>query len=285
MQLSFDPLNPTERNAVAEFLARVSTDERIDTPPVTAMAAAGLGTDADRPDERDAASVFGAASASATPLPLPALSTVGAGQLPTAPVVQPVTFQTALPGVSLPASVAQQPAAPTASAQANSLAAGVELDTDGLPWDGRIHGSTKSRNADGRWRAKKGLNDAALVQRVQAELRAVQGLPAPSSAAPLPGLAAAPMPALPAVTTPAVGTLPLPLPLPAGLPVATVEPANFDEMMPRITAAVTAGAMPQDALLAAVQAHQLPSIVTLTARPDYVVHIWKYLKQQYPSLV
>lgn len=44
-----------------------------------------------------------------------------------------------------------------------------EKDTEGLPWDSRIHSGGKSINKDGTWKAKKGV-DKALVLQVKAEL-------------------------------------------------------------------------------------------------------------------
>lgn len=43
-------------------------------------------------------------------------------------------------------------------------------DSNGLPWDERIHASSKALNADGTWRTKRGV-DKALVAQVEAELR------------------------------------------------------------------------------------------------------------------
>ena len=46
----------------------------------------------------------------------------------------------------------------------------VELDTAGLPWDVRIHASTKTKVKDGTWKSKRGL-DETTKQSVIAELR------------------------------------------------------------------------------------------------------------------
>ena len=48
--------------------------------------------------------------------------------------------------------------------------AGLELDSEGLPWDKRIHSSSKNKNADGSWRIRKGV-DKDLVNKVKIELR------------------------------------------------------------------------------------------------------------------
>lgn len=49
--------------------------------------------------------------------------------------------------------------------------ADVELDSKGMPWDERIHASTKTQNADGSWKKRRGVNDLT-VKEVEAELLA-----------------------------------------------------------------------------------------------------------------
>jgi hypothetical protein len=100
--------------------------------------------------------------ASPVNIPLPPLG--GAA----APVIPPVP--------AAPAAAA----APTATAQP-SAPAGVDVDAKGLPWDSRIHASTKVKNADGTWRARRGV-DPQLVLTVEAELRAALAIPGPVAA-------------------------------------------------------------------------------------------------------
>lgn len=52
-----------------------------------------------------------------------------------------------------------------------------EVDGAGLPWDIRIHAGGKTKNKDGTWRGKRGV-DPALVATVEAELKAIMGAPA-----------------------------------------------------------------------------------------------------------
>jgi len=49
-----------------------------------------------------------------------------------------------------------------------------KFDTDGLPWDERIHAATKTTTQDGRWKKKRGV-DAELVMAVESELRNSEG--------------------------------------------------------------------------------------------------------------
>lgn len=60
------------------------------------------------------------------------------------------------------------------------IPASAELDSDGLPWDKRIHSSSRNKLQDGTWRKLKGV-DKDLVVAVEAELRAVQALPVPQT--------------------------------------------------------------------------------------------------------
>lgn len=84
-----------------------------------------------------------------------------------------------------PATVAPAPPAPPASetlieAEANRAAgagAAPDVDKTGLPYDARIHSSTKAVNNDGSWRNKRNV-DAALLASVTAELRAKVAQPA-----------------------------------------------------------------------------------------------------------
>lgn len=46
----------------------------------------------------------------------------------------------------------------------------IELDADGIPWDERIHASTKTQTGDGKWRKLRGV-DEVLFGQVHAELQ------------------------------------------------------------------------------------------------------------------
>lgn len=76
-------------------------------------------------------------------------------------------------------------AAPNAlpGANAGSTPAGAELDSAGSPWDARIHSSGKSKLQDGTWKLKKGV-DAALVQQVTAQNKAILASPLPGNQPP-----------------------------------------------------------------------------------------------------
>lgn len=172
------------------------------------------------------------------------------------------------------------PSSPTAATAPIVAPGGVEKDARGLPWDHRIHSSSKNKNANGTWRAKKGMNDGGeLVRKVEAEL--MQAMAAPG-----PVVAAAPPP--PEVVTPpasvvfaATGATPQP----AGVLTPVVPPPppgvvdqtlSFPGLMTLLTPAMAAGRINTALLTEACVAVGIPSLPLLATRPDLVpaVHDW-----------
>lgn len=215
---------------------------------------------------------IGSAAAPA-PLAPPAPSTAGATPWPTAPV-GPLASLPPLPDLSLNASTAPATAAPTGMPPAPPPAGApiVERDSKGLPWDARIHASTKTKNADGQWKARKGA-DPVTVAAVTAELQA--GAPVVSTAMPLPILTAQPD-ALSAASV--FGGTPPPVSS------AVADPTTFEQLMTRVSPSVASGAVPPTAINAAAQAQGVASLVMLQQNPAYVPYVWATLKQQYPVL-
>jgi hypothetical protein len=139
------------------------------------------------------------------------------------------------------------PAAPgTVAAPQASL---VPLDKNGLPWDSRIHASTKTQNADATWRNKRGVSDEEIA-RVTAELRQVMAIPAPP-APPVPG---APPP-------------------PPGVPAAPAGPMTFIKLMPKVTAALTSGQITKEHVDAVLQRFGFPHLPALAPRADLVPQV------------
>lgn len=52
----------------------------------------------------------------------------------------------------------------------------VDLDKNGIPWDERIHSSSRAKIADGSWKLKRGVDDN-VVSTVKAELEGFKPLP------------------------------------------------------------------------------------------------------------
>lgn len=222
-----------------------------------------------KPDE--AAAAFGV-----PPAPLP----LGATAAPSIAVVVPsLTVPAAMPGItSTVAPTVPAPPAPTsvnvapiAAPQTASPAGGVELDKNGLPWDGRIHAGTKRKNADGSWTFKRGV-DPALVVAVESELRQVMG----ATGAPF-------VPPASTVTV-AAGSTPTPtlapavvIPPPAAPSVTGEAPQDarqqFVGLVGRASAAIQAGKVTQAEVTQCCAAAGVPALPLLANRLDLVAQV------------
>jgi hypothetical protein len=264
--------DPTPRNAWRDL-----PPEQID--PVDNPAAGS-------PTSSDAAQAFGnldaavdqaqAAAAFGTLDPAAAFGTAGNGAaLPAAVAGNAVT--------SVPTTSSMPPVVPSVPNAAGANV-NVEVDRDGLPWDVRIHASSKAKNADGRWRGKRGIDDAVIAQ-VTAELRQVAAIPTPNPGAivaavqaaqnpgnvPLPPSTGAPAAAIAtpnaSATNPAVGTS-----------VANVQALNaapsidYATFIGKITAGLTSNppTLAQATLQATLAAHGIAGLPVLATRPDLV---------------
>lgn len=193
------------------------------------------------------------------PVTAPAPSTAGAVQLPTAPAVPLVPGAVALPPVINPPAPPTVPVVPAPLAPAAPVSpAGVEVDAKGLPWDARIHASTKRKNADGTWTARRGLNDPALQQRVEAELRQTMAVPGAAPAAVVP----------PPVVAPAAVVPPPVAPPPEAA--ATAQGETFAQFCTRLSPNLASGAITQAQLLQAATELGLPGFPSLMQRPDLI---------------
>lgn len=207
--------------------------------------------------------------------PNAAPSIAAAGPLSTVPV-----DMTATTSIPTPPSVPSPPAANTAPPAAHAAhhtanhAAGVELDTNGLPWDGRIHSREKSKIKNGTWKYKRGVEDATIAE-VEAALRNLMAIPATPSApvaAPVPtppppspldpaGTVSAPVVTLQPVQTPAITA-------PTANPSSAPELPPVPALISKITAAQAAGQLTQDQLIAVLVAHGLQTLPDVFKRPD-----------------
>lgn len=148
-------------------------------------------------------------------------------------------------------------------------AAAAELDKDGLPWDERIHSSSKAKTEKGVWRLKRGL-DATLKAKVEAELKAAVG----GNAAPA---AAAAPPELPAAA-PAAPNLP-------PVPGAAVPDPAYTELVQIIAANLQSPANPtgrinDDWVKQVLTHYQVPdgNLQNAAHMPAVVPEITKYLR-------
>lgn len=181
---------------------------------------------------------------------------------------------------------------------------GVELDKEGLPWDGRIHGAKKAKTAKGMWKKIKNLekNKPGELARVEAELKAAMAAspdapitsttpPPPENTATTPPPPKTETPAPPETVTmylvdgkeftydqllaatwsdaaiAALETVEKAVDSPD--PAATTATAiTFPEFMAKYTPAIAAGTITQEMVTAALNKQGLESIPLLASRPD-----------------
>lgn len=167
--------------------------------------------------------------------------------------VPPAPLAVSIPPTAAVATVAPPPPVNTAPitttpgvaySAAGVSSAGVELDSKGLPWDGRIHAESKGKIADGTWRKKRNL-DPALLAKVEGELRQVMGAtgaPLAHSTAPIATTQA------PATVAPVTANLPTAsVSQPAVAPPPPAPVAGAAPTMPAAPNAAPAGEVPADA--------------------------------------
>lgn len=139
-------------------------------------------------------------------------------------------------------------------------AAGIDVDSKGSPWDGRIHASTRAKVADGTWRMKRGA-DESLISSVQAEIAQTMGIPP----APKPlSVSNAGIPALPQSN----GTTPPIMPQAGAATIAS--PSSFLSLMRGITAGFADKSITQENISMACSSVGVPSLPMLSQRPDLI---------------
>lgn len=80
-----------------------------------------------------------------------------------------------------PANSVEVPDATTLTSTTTATVTSAELDKEGLPWDARIHSSSRATIKDGTWKLKRGL-ESDYVEEVKAELKKVMNIPAEPAA-------------------------------------------------------------------------------------------------------
>jgi len=199
-----------------------------------------------------------AAPAAPPPPPAPETHATHTPPPPAAPPAPPAAPPAPAAAPPAPPAAPPAPAATTLAPAAAPPAppAGVALDVNGLPWDGRIHASSKVKLASGAWRQKRGV-DKGLVVTVTAALTAAMGAVAAPAAPP-------PPPAAPPIAQPAPPVPPptAPPPPPPAAPTGT----NFPDFMK----AAQAASLTPEQVLAGVVANGLESTALLAVRPDLI---------------
>ena len=183
---------------------------------------------------------------STTPTPTPladinAAAAFGGAVVQATPLVPPAA----------PPTPPAAPSAPTVATAPTAVPGTVERDSTGLPWDARIHASTKTKVASGAWTAKRNV-DPAFKAQVEADLR---GLPAPAAAAPA-------VPAAP----PAAPLAPAPVDMPQAPAART-----FAQYMAEIGGMFSARPVDaHNAMTAALAPHGMQHVGQLAGKPELI---------------
>lgn len=165
-----------------------------------------------------------------------------------------------------------------------------EFDSAGKPWDERIHASTKSKNADGRWKKKKGV-DQALVAEIEgsAPVSMSDKLARAESAVGLGNVPAPPVTYAAHVAAPPVVSAPVPVaasvPSPVAAPVAApVAPSrDFKGLMQQLSnlfASKKIDPAYPNTIVARINGGFNVQVATLTDianEPRYVEYAWQCL--------
>lgn len=170
---------------------------------------------------------------------------------------QPDPVVTSVPTPEQPSVLAQK----IAEAQGKP-ADPAEVDSTGMPWDARIHASTKTKvDNDTKWKKRRGVDDA-LVEQVEAELL---GTEAPATNAPVTSV---PVPD----TAPIVNT-----PVPDA-PTAAAPAMDFNAFMATVSANVTAGVITPADLQTACGVLGLGAITDMKENPAKIAEAQLYFQ-------
>jgi len=189
-----------------------------------------------------------------------ALSSADADPSRTAPVdTQAHTLAGSAPLPPVP-----QPGTPvnTAAPQSPNHA---EVDSKGMPWDERIHSSSRAKVAGGTWKYKRGVSEEE-VKRVENELHnpSLEEL----FTAPVPGSGIVPPPPVGGIAALSGATGPV-----TNVGMATSEPdlrKEFAQLMIRVAQAKHDGKITAEEVTAALAAHAVPSLPMLSTKLDLV---------------
>jgi len=189
-----------------------------------------------------------------------------------------------MPLPSAPSGVASTPIAPIPSTLPDSTDSededgepsdGTGVDAEGLPWDERIHSSSKKKTAKGVWAKRRGGPSGAGLAAIEAELRGETQQPLPM---PTPAPVVPPMPAPVAPVEPVAAPVPMPMPapvappapMPAPAPVAPVaEEWDFAKLMMHIGPKMGSVITPEY-LAQVVQRFGLNAITDAATKPEVI---------------
>lgn len=179
-----------------------------------------------------------------------------------------------------PVTSGTEPHTPAEPEQPTSTGAGVELDADGLPWDSRIHSSSKAKTQKGVWKKKKGVSDD-IKDKVESELRQLMAAPttepasspAPVTPPPAPAEPQQPVPTPPPADVP---TPPTTEPAPVTPPPAETNdaPSTFAEFLKAVFAKVQSKETSIETVNEIVNKHGVANMQLMANRPDLIPQVW-----------
>lgn len=136
----------------------------------------------------------------------------------------------------------------------------VLLDSQGLPWDDRIHARTKTKSTNGQWKLMRGV-DPRLAERIINELKNVYPMPLIEVKNELP------------IPSSVHSSIPLP-PADAILTTSLPPPSEtFPTLMNKITDLVAAGKLNHAQVQKACLDVGIPSLPVAASRPDLIPQI------------
>lgn len=191
-------------------------------------------------------------------------------------------------GLVVPEPIAK--ALETAVETGSPITSTIELDSEGMPWDGRIHTDKKTQKKDGTWKLTRNV-DPALVEKVRAEHKQALNAPAVHAASAIPShepdaavafaIPPAEVPTPPAVSAPVAEVPPAPVETPAA-------PASvaFPEVLMFCTNKLVGekGKAFDGELNKILAKYQLKTINSLAVRADLVQPIYAELTKAWESL-
>lgn len=137
------------------------------------------------------------------------------------------------------------PAAPSVPTAAQVTDSPVPVDREGLPWDARIHSSSRAIIADGTWKLRRGV-DPAEVAHVKSQLKSLMAIPQ-----------------VPAAIAPKSHYL-------IDQPTFQQQQVAMTDLIGRMSAAIVAGKLTPAQINEACAKHGVSEFVLLSSRPDLV---------------
>lgn len=156
-----------------------------------------------------------------------------------------------------------QPAVPSAPTAVQATNNPVPVDKEGLPWDARIHSSSRAIIADGTWKLRRGVA-VTEVSAVKDQLRQLMNVPAYINEQEVGRIPRAPETQAPPPPTPAKSHYLV------DQPGFQQQQVSMTELIGRMSSAIVAGKLTPAQINEACVKHGVSEFVLLSSRPDLV---------------